>query len=364
MAHIIGKVVGGVASGIGLVSEGISEKKKRNAAKKNAAEQLEHHENNVDTPIQPPSYSEAMEEHDEEQWDLDDAQYDMDLKHVGDTSCRDISSPEPTSATSAETVIRNVHKLTDAFMAKHPVPEYISEAPRLELPVILPQRRPKARARGFIRAYAPILEIKGIDQATFLEFIETFDKASQASPWIQAINLAGFATIPLAPPFSILVQIALQQAVNVATEVHSRTRTNSFLQRANDEFFKPRGLFALVMTWNPESSQTSDTIDITSTISAKLSSSGGSKMQNLAQNLRHSDGNTYGDLQFPEVAPLVFPALDELADADGAEAVGKREKLKAAKNFASEYFDRRAVAKYVCSPYALKLYSTDVDKYP
>jgi hypothetical protein len=68
MAHIIGKVVGGVASGIGLVAEGISEKKKRNAAKKNAAEQLQHHENNVDTSIQPPSYSEAMEEHDEEQW--------------------------------------------------------------------------------------------------------------------------------------------------------------------------------------------------------------------------------------------------------------------------------------------------------
>jgi hypothetical protein len=78
----------------------------------------------------------------------------------------------------------------------------------------------------FIRAYAPLLETKGIDQATFLEFIETFDKASQASPWIQAINLANFATIPLAPPFSFLVSIAIQMAVDTATELHSRRRFN------------------------------------------------------------------------------------------------------------------------------------------
>lgn len=210
MANIlVAKVVGGVASGIGLVSEGISAKKRRSAMKKDNAE----YNDDIAGPSQPPSYDEVLDEGDEEKWDLDDAQDELERA----------AGPGPQSP--AGKPIRNVHKLTDAFMARHPVPEYIDEAPKLQLPVVLPQRRPKDRRRGFIRAYAPALETKGIDQATFLEFIETFDKASQASPWIQAINLAGFATIALAPPFSILVSIAIQTTVNVATEVHSRTRS-------------------------------------------------------------------------------------------------------------------------------------------
>jgi hypothetical protein len=251
--RILGKVVGGVAAGIGLVSEGIQAKKKHSAAKKlatqnasagessNAGESSsdgsrsvntgkradEKHTQNLDDgeapSNQPPSYEEAME-YDDEQWDLDDAQHDLKLPIAGETTSQR-SGDEPESAAAAkEKPIHDVHKLTDAFMAKHPVPEYIEESEKMDLPVLLPQRRPKDRHRGFIRAYAPVLEVKGIDQDTFLEFIETFDKASQASPWIQAINLANFATIPLAPPFSFLVSIGIKIAVDSATEIHSRRR--------------------------------------------------------------------------------------------------------------------------------------------
>lgn len=102
------------------------------------------------------------------------------------------------------------------------------------------------------------------------------------------------------------------------------------------------------MTWNAESDQRTDTIDITGTISNRVASqSNASKTRRIRDQFSSSNGNTYGDIEFPEVAPLVFPALDKLADETGKEAAGKREKLKKAKNFASEYFDRRAVAKYV-----------------
>jgi hypothetical protein len=107
------------------------------------------------------------------------------------------------------------------------------------------------------------------------------------------------------------------------------------------------------MTWNPESDGRTDTIDITSRISAKVSNS--STTQRLKNQFQSSDGDTYGNLAFPEVAPLVFPALDELADATTEEAARKRDKLKRAKNFVSEYFDRRAVAKYVSSLLPLSL---------
>lgn len=254
---IITKVVGGVAAGIGLVSEGISAKKKSSAAKKLRAQNSDSGEGSssaegsrdasrnpesrkatearkdadqAETQGPPPTYEEAME-YDEEQWDLDDAQDDIKVR-LSDQPTTPEEENAPGSSASPEQKkqkeIRNVRKLTDAFMAKHPVPEYISEAGKIGLPVVIPQRRPKERHRGFIRAYAPVLATKGIDEATFLEFIETFDKASQASPWIQAINLANFATIPLAPPFSILVSIALQTVVDTTTEMHARKMYESY----------------------------------------------------------------------------------------------------------------------------------------
>jgi len=95
---------------------------------------------------------------------------------------------------------------------------------RLPLPVIIPQRRPKDRTRGFIRAYTPILEGSGIDEATWLAFLDTFEKSSEASPWLNAINLASFATLMLPHAASILVSIAIQQTVKVAMDMQSRQR--------------------------------------------------------------------------------------------------------------------------------------------
>lgn len=47
--------------------------------------------------------------------------------------------------------------------------------PRLPCPVIIPQRRPRNKDRGFVRAYAPILGDSGIDQEVFLQFLEYLD---------------------------------------------------------------------------------------------------------------------------------------------------------------------------------------------
>jgi hypothetical protein len=95
---------------------------------------------------------------------------------------------------------------------------------KLALPVVLPQRRPRDRSRAFIRAYAPDLMSCGIDQRMFLDFLETFNLASQASPWINAVNLAGFAFMALPTGISQAAGIALMMAVNVAKNMHSRHR--------------------------------------------------------------------------------------------------------------------------------------------
>jgi hypothetical protein len=51
---------------------------------------------------------------------------------------------------------------------------------RLPYPVIIPQRRPENRSRGWLMAYAPVLEDFGIDQTAFLKFLHDFNQSSEA----------------------------------------------------------------------------------------------------------------------------------------------------------------------------------------
>ncbi|PQE05209.1 FAD binding domain protein [Rutstroemia sp. NJR-2017a BBW] len=147
------------------------------------------------------------EQGDEEQWALDEA---------ADRSRPSTPSGEPT---------QDAGKLIDTFIRNHPRPASSGPQPKLPCPVILPQRRPKDKKRGFIRAYAPLLQDCGIDQATFLEFLETFYQSSKSSPWLNVINAAA-AIVGFVPgPITMGVSIATQFAVGVAMELQSRSRS-------------------------------------------------------------------------------------------------------------------------------------------
>lgn len=221
----LGFVVSGVAAGIGLASESIHHHKEKKAAKKAAAAQ---HEQSAS---QPPAYEEhqhtaekllshdkkgsdekeqhELEEGDEEQWDLDDAQDELIAREPANPKRRPFE--------------RDPKKITQNFINDYPLPQGV-QLGKLPLPVVLPQRRPKDRSRGFIRAYAPDLMNCGIDQPMFLDFLETFNLASQASPWLNAINLASFAFFHL--PFAInqAASLALMLTVQVAKNMQSRHR--------------------------------------------------------------------------------------------------------------------------------------------
>jgi hypothetical protein len=205
----IGMVVSGIAAGIGLASESIHHHKEKKAAKKtgsNSGESPPAYEEQVQAANHPEK--QMLEEGDEEQWDLDDAQNEL--------------IPQP----SVEPERKGEHdpkKIIRHFIERHQAPNYLSEQ-KLPLPVILPQRRPKDRSRGFIRAYAPDLANCGIDQATFLDFLETFNEASVASPLLNAINLAGFAFMALPPGISQAATLALYLTVQVAKNMQSRAR--------------------------------------------------------------------------------------------------------------------------------------------
>lgn len=104
------------------------------------------------------------EEHDEADWDLDDA--------VGENT--DLQSPPEYSEVDVDQIVRN-------FVNEHPMPSSASPTALLPCPVIIPQRRPRNKSRGFIRAYAPVLNDCGITRVVFMDFLKSFHQASNAS---------------------------------------------------------------------------------------------------------------------------------------------------------------------------------------
>lgn len=352
--------VSGVAGGIGLASESIHARKEKKKAKANATASsskapVSPQENRSSAPTSPQEEDAdeeiIIEQEDEKQWELDDAQQGLPGGASSDDQPPEYTVGDPSAPKESKPDGANI---TEAFLKRYPPPPSSDDAQPLPLPVILPQRRPKDRTRGFIRAYAPELEKRGIDQAMFLDFLQTFEKASEASPWINAVNLAGIATsfIPDGFGVGLAVGIAIQMSVRVAMDLQSRSRTNAFLDKMNDGFYRPRGLYCLVMTWSSESSEVSSTFDLTSRFSSKSQAqahaSGPSK---FAKKFSNSSGVTYADMEFPEVAPLIYPALDNLAEQEGEEAVRTRDKLKKKAKFVDDYWDKRAQAKYVSEPF-------------
>ena len=96
------------------------------------------------------------------------------------------------------------------------------------------------------------------------------------------------------------------------------------------------------MSWNPELPDAPSTaVNLDSLISQSVSGGGSSTMGRLRHKFKSADGTTYGNI-FPEVAPLVFPEIDQLAADPDA-----KNKLSKMKEFVSSYMDRRAQAKFV-----------------
>lgn len=325
MAQLITNIVQNVGGGIGLASEAYKAHK-ANKTQLKSKTNLQQQE-----PL--PGNEISVPDRDEEAWELDEAQNDL----IGE-----IEIQATDEATDPGT-------LADAFISRLPVSSSPAEPslPREKLPfsVIIPQRRPADRSRGFVRAYPPILDTRGIDQTTFIDFIETFNKSTQASKWIAALNLASIGTIWLPTVTSILVSMAITAATTAAMEVQGRYKTNKFLDKTNKEFFMPKGLFCLVLTWNPDTNDARTAVDFNG-MAAKVMNT---QNESFMTSLRKSNGKTYGEFQWPETAPLIYPGLDALASVSGQEAQSTKSSLKKKRHFVEGYMYRRAQAKFVSS---------------
>jgi len=229
---------------------------------------------------------------------------------------------------------------------------------RLPYPVIIPQRRPRNKGRGFIRAYAPALNDCGIDQDTFLSFLKSFHSASKASPVFDIIMVSA-AIAGFVPHFAATIASTVAQiAVGTAKELQVRHRTNTFLDQMNATLFEPKGLYCLIMTYNPDAPSasskssedgviSSEQLNITGNI-AKYHDQRTGKLQKLKRNARVSNGLTCGEMELPQSAPLIFPNLGFGPPTRTCEqGQAKSNALKNTNKFFADYFDRRAQAIYV-----------------
>ena len=109
-----------------------------------------------------------------------------------------------------------MNQMNSLNFANPPSTQSTSRLPpnRLKYPVIIPQRRPNDRERGFIRAYAPDLMHCGIDQATFIDFLDGFGLPTAEVVAMEGakltVDVVDVFLTPIAPGVSIGVEAAVE----------------------------------------------------------------------------------------------------------------------------------------------------------
>lgn len=326
-----------VAAGVGFASEAVHYRREK---KRVEGEKL------ICQSQQPDDIS-TPEEVNHTIWALDDAE--------GEPAARETDSQS----------LKESSDLAKAFLERHPCQSNVNLGTKLALPVILVQRRPKQRARGFVRAYAPTLSDVGIDQETFVDFIDTFNKALEPNPYIYAINLAGFAELAVPDPLMMLFGVGVGIATDAIMELQSRFKSNKFLDSVNAEFFIPRGLICLVVTWRPDASNDeliaavdfegkaikshSETglVEKIRDIATKKTPSG-EGLRQIQEQMQDIMKPSNGVFNCAEPAPLVFPSLHGKAVASGGTGNDKKKNaVDRAEIWLDEYMDERAKAKWI-----------------
>lgn len=292
-----------------------------------------------------PSASEnETESEDDEAWaqDLDDTQADL----------MDQKDPEQKKG-------KKEFKTTDDLIAylnhaEPALPAYSSveaSSAQLENPVILPQRRPGMRTRGFIRGYAPSLQSRGITQDGWLKFLNGFDAAIGNNRWFFVLNIAVLIVdhVRLALEGVSLIAKAVSTAVQLSIEFARRSymhsKQNTYLDKLNEAYFKPRGLYALVIKYKPkkhasDSADPVELVDIEANIAdtvTKREAAEGSFWKGV---MKGAASKTKSEDLIPEAASLTFPYLDDLDEAQKLSAT----KQKGA--FLTDYYDRQAQSKF------------------
>ena len=169
---------------------------------------------------EPPSYD-STGVNDEADWDLDEAAEEQIRQGLSWTRADVSTGDVPYGAIEKKAYVDSI---VHAFLGKHPYPSEPKDTAKLDCPVIIPQRRPGNRRRGFVHAYAPALADCGVDETTFSHFLKDLYRASQASRTLYAVD-AGALIAGLVPEMTAAMTAGIvRAAARTAIEVQTRQR--------------------------------------------------------------------------------------------------------------------------------------------
>lgn len=103
----------------------------------------------------------------------------------------------------------------------------------------------------------------------------------------------------------------------------------------NEQVFKPRGLYALIMEYNPDSQEATEIVDLDTSVAMSAAKDGAT-----GSYFTVNSATTHGEVQMPVAAPLTFP------DLEGTTTAQKENAFKKTTTFIEEYSDRRARAVF------------------
>ena len=100
----------------------------------------------------------------------------------------------------------------------------------------------------------------------------------------------------------------------------------------------------MVMKYDPNEKPSREHVDMSTTIMKSLSIPE-SKAKERMRNFQTASAKSYGEIEMPEAAPLTYPGLNIVNDIDEN---GKRKgNFKRTGEFLTNYYDKRAQARYV-----------------
>lgn len=330
--------------GIGIAQEYRADRKARTESEANQADLTEPSDH-----LQTSKTETGPESEDDEEWaqELDEVQ-----------------AGEIKPSTTTESEKQTVEELADSFTMLYPPPPYSTLDSRQPLtqPVILPQRRPGERTRGWVRGYAPVLSERGIMQDEWLKFLVGFEKAIGLNNWFHVLNFAVWAADKISvalqgvDPIAQAVAVAIHISLEMSRRGYVHIKQNTYLDKLNDSYFKPRGLYAMVVKYQPKNQSSNpfssslgsgqagqepiELVDVNRNINEmveKREADAGKFWKGL---LKATAGKTTHEEEMPEFAPLIFPYLDTLSEAE------KQSAIKQKGEFLKDYFDRRAQASF------------------
>lgn len=139
---------------------------------------------------------------------------------------RDQAPPQPNTSQDDRTEVPPAaNSGQEPASQEAPTVALTGDESRLSRVVVIPQRRPSDRARGFVRAYAPDLLRCGISQETFLQFVDGLNNSVASNAAVEAVNIAGEAVGAIPGSEFVgapIVGMALQVAAGAYKEVNAR----------------------------------------------------------------------------------------------------------------------------------------------